>query len=357
MNAESRNALATRTVLLLLCFAASAIFAALIPLLWHDKLYIDGLTIVHTPPLLEAFGSSFESSAFFLNPILDLLRGMGVGLDNYGLLYDNDLLIVNNTFGALFCIGIAILAVRWRIQVNLKNILIFSVFVVLFAPFYFCITKELVLFAATLVVLSCYRAGWFGLSTMVTFYVILLILCGIYFRVYYLAFAILLVFNFLFWRKRKWLSFFYVIAAVMLVVLHDHLPLDLLNKGRATYLENVSASRIEYYFDDGSGAGFLANRALTFCMLLLPINLLAVSVSYAPFIVAQAFLSLKMLRQLMRPGRDISVLAASAVMAFTMVAALFEPDFGSYFRHKVGILLFMLLLIADFEWCKQRGQA
>jgi hypothetical protein len=42
-------------------------------------------------------------------------------------------------------------------------------------------------------------------------------------------------------------------------------------------------------------------------------------------------------------------MAAAAVLGFTIVGALFEPDFGSYFRHKVNVLPFLLLLVVDFK--------
>ena len=112
----------------------------------------------------------------------------------------------------------------------------------------------------------------------------------------------------------------------------------------------MSASRIEYYFDDGQALGFLANRSLTLGMLLLPLNLLLVSPAYAPFVALQIFLTARLWRAWRHPASSTQVLAASAVLGLTMVSALFEPDFGSYFRHKVGILLFMLLLVLRFEW-------
>lgn len=356
MEIERRNALAARVVMLLLCAGAAAVFAALIPLLWHDKLYIDGLTIIQTPPRLEWFGSSFGSSALLLAPLLYALRAMGVQLDDYGLRYGDDLLIANGLFGALFFLGISLFALRWRVRVDLRNAVLFAAFVVLFAPFFFCITKEIVPFAMTSVALMAFRSGGLGVTGTAWFYAALLALCGVFFRMYYLAYAVLLLYNLWLWRRPRWLIAGYLAGALLIVALHAHLPLDLLNKGRATYLENVAASRIEYYFDDGSGIGFLANRALTFAMLLLPVNLLAVSVSYAPFVMLQIFLTWKMVEVLRCPRSAVRVLAGAAVLAFTMVSALYEPDFGSYFRHKVGVLLFMLILVLDVEWRPRRNQ-
>jgi hypothetical protein len=349
MSAAGRNALATRIVLLMVSFAASSVLSALLPLLWHDKLYIDGLTIVRAAPAMEPFGSSYASTAFMLRPVFAFVGAMGIRLQDYGLLYDTDLLIVNGVFGSFFFLGIAIMVMHWKLRVDARNLARFAFTVVLLSPFFFCITKELVLFALTVGILAAHYAGWFGRRAMIAVYVLAVMLCGVYFRIYYMAFAGLMVLHLMLWRRRTWLLLVYVLAAVALVALHDKLPLDLLNKGRAVYLEASSASRIHYYFDDGSGMGFLANRTVTLCMLLVPVNLLSISASYAPFVLMQCWITWKVLRQFMRPQGADKRMAASAVLAFTMVSALFEPDFGSYFRHKVNVLPFMLLLVADFE--------
>jgi hypothetical protein len=350
MGLEARQALAFRIALLLLCALAAGVFSALIPLLWHDKLYIDGLTILRTQPRMEWFGSSYGSAAYLLSPLLGLLRALGVRLDDYGLQYSEDLLIANGLFGLLFLLGIASFALRWRLRTEAGNAVVFTAFVVLFAPFYFCITKEVVPFAMAAAALWGYRAGLLGVRGAAWSYALLLVGCGMFFRTYYLAYAALFVLNLWGWRRQGWLLAGYLAGAALLVLLHDRLPLDLLAKGRAAYLENVAASRIPYYFDDVGAFGFLANRVVTLAMLLLPLNLLAVSLSYAPFVAIQLLLSWRTWRALRRPTGAMHAMAGAAVLAFTAVSALYEPDFGSYFRHKVGILLFMLILVADFEW-------
>lgn len=354
MRIEQRQAFVFRLALLLLCALAAGVFSALIPLLWHDKLYIDGLTILRTPPRMEWLGSSYGSAAYLLAPLLDLLRLLGVRLDDYGLYYGDDLLIANGLFGLVFLLGIAWFAWRWRLRADARNATAFATFVVLFAPFYFCITKEVVPFAMTVAALWSYRAGLFGVKGAAWLYALLLVGCGVFFRLYYLAYAALFLFNLWGWRRRRWLLAGYLAGAVLLVLLHDRLPLDLLAKGRASYLENVAASRIPYYFDDAGAVGFLANRVTTLVMLLLPLNLLAVSLTYAPFVLAQLFLSWRTWLALRRPASPVHAMAGAAVLAFTVVSALYEPDFGSYFRHKVGVMLFMLILVVDLDWIGAR---
>jgi hypothetical protein len=352
MHDDRRNRLVVRWLTICVGFVAATLFAAIIPLVWHDKLYIDGLTIVRTRAELTAFGNSFSASAFLLAPLLGTLDLFGVQLDTYGLAYGQDLIVTNTVFGSLFFVGLAILVFSYRLRTTPGNLLVFIFITVLFAPFFYAITKELLLFALTLGVLLAYRAGTVGVRGMAWLYTVLLLLFGVYFRIYYLAFGGLFIVHWLLLGRLRWLAAFYLLAAIALVALYNHLPLDLLSKGRANYLEGISSSRIEYHFDENNGVGFLANRLLAMLMLLAPVNLLATSLVYAPFIAVQLFLNWRTLRLLRLPRRDIRTVAAHAVLAFTVVGALFEPDFGSYFRHKVGVLPLMLLVMARLDWPK-----
>jgi hypothetical protein len=195
-----------------------------------------------------------------------------------------------------------------------------------------------------------HRSGTLSRRGMVAAYIALIALCGLYFRVYYLLFAILLLLNWSLDRRRKLLLFTYVLGAIVLVVAYNKLPLDLITKGRADYLDGVSNSRIQYPFADDNGIGFVGNRCITFVQLLFPLSLLTVGLSYLPYVILQCILTRMMFKQLMDPERGLRTLAAHVVLAFTIVGALFEPDFGSYFRHKVGVLPFLLLVVAEFEW-------
>ncbi|GLQ97896.1 hypothetical protein [Dyella mobilis] len=347
MNVERRNALATRIVLLCLCFLSACIMAGLKPI---PLLYVDGISILQTKLALTAFGSSYEASAYLLSPLFDVLRTFGVRLDGYGQVFDDDQFIVNVLFGGMFFLGVAVVAMSLRVRSNLVNVVSFGFFLLALSPFFFCISKELVPAWVAVVALTTHRLGWLGRRGMFAFYVGLILLCGFYFRIYYLCFAGLLWLNWTMDGRRKNLLLFYLLGAGALVVLYDKLPLDLINKGRASYLEGVSNSRIRYLFPDNNGIGFVSNRVLTLLQLLLPVSLLAISPSYLPYVVLQCLLTWMTLRQLRYPSRDLRSMAAHVLLAFTIVGALFEPDFGSYFRHKIGVLPFLLLVVADFEW-------
>ncbi|MGO4702080.1 hypothetical protein [Dyella sp. 2RAB6] len=355
MAADELNRLVARLNLLLFCFLASAALSALLPLVWHDKLFIDGLTIIRSQPRLEWFGNSYGAAAYLLHPLLRMLAALGVRLDDYGLGYTDDLVLANMVFGVMFLAGIASFALRWRLRADAGNMALFFVFVTLLSPFFFCISKELIPFAIMCAAVGLYRCGMLGVRGCALAYAAAMALCGLYFRVYYLAYAAIFLYNFALWRHRGLWIAGCLAMALLLILFHQRLPLDLLTQGRAGYLEGVSASRIEYYFDDGQALGFVANRTLTFGMLLLPLNLLLVSPAYAPFIALQILLTARLWRVWRHPCSSMQALAASAVLSFSMVAALFEPDFGSYFRHKVGILLFMLMLVVRFEWHRDKA--
>ncbi|WP_346949431.1 hypothetical protein [Dyella sp.] len=351
---DDLNRLVGRLNLLLFCFLAAATLSALIPLVWHDKLYFDGLTIIRERPRLEWLGNSYGAAAYVLHPLLRGLAALGIRLDDYGLRYSDDLLLTNLAFGASFFAGIATFTMRWRLRATPANMTVFFALVVLLSPFFFCISKELIPFAVMAASLGTYRAGVLGLRGCAWAYAAAMAVCGLYFRIYYLAYALIFLYNFALWRRQRWWIAGLIGMGGALLLCYHRLPLALLDQGRAGYLEGVSASRIEYYFDDGQAWGFLGNRIVTFGTMLLPLNLLPVSLAYTPFVVLQAYLTACLWRAWRRPQCAVRSLAASAVLGFTMVSALFEPDFGSYFRHKVGIMLFLLLLAVEFDWRRER---
>ncbi|MGC1548962.1 MAG: hypothetical protein WA777_10575 [Rhodanobacter sp.] len=352
MDVESRNALATRIVLLCACFLLSAMMAGLMPI---PLLYVDGINILQTKPDLTVFGSSYEASAYLFAPLFDLLRDFGVRLNAYGRLFNDDQFIVNVVFGAMFFFGIALQVLGCRLRTDFRNIVSFTFFTVILSPFFFCISKELVPAWLAIMVLVMYRSGMLSLRGMFMAYIALVALCGLYFRVYYLLFALLLLLNWSLDRHRKVLVLAYVLGAMVLVVVYNKLPLDLINKGRADYLDGVSNSRIQYLLPDDNGVGFVGNRFITLLQLFVPISLLTIGLSYLPYVILQCILTWVMFKRLMDPDRGLRTFAAHVVFAFTVVGALFEPDFGSYFRHKVGILPFLLLIVAEFEWMDRRS--
>ncbi|MDR3447335.1 hypothetical protein [Dyella sp.] len=188
----------------------------------------------------------------------------------------------------------------------------------------------------------------------IALYVVSMTFLGTYFRAYYLLYAVVLCVNLVAMRRLSLAVIVYGSALVAVFVLFRHLPWDLLTKGRAEYLEGVSASRIEYHLPDDGFVGFVGNRLLAFLTMLFPVNLALRSPAYVPFILMQIWISVRMIGLLKARAAGVIGFANHAVLAFTMVQAIFEPDYGSYFRHRVGLLLLMLLMLCRFSKIPQR---
>lgn len=348
-NLNAQDRLAVVVLLIFVVAALAMVFSSLVPMFWHEKFYIDGLTIIDSTPSFEPFNSSFNSAAFLLQPWILLARFLGGQVANYGTNYDIGLLITNGVFGITALAIFSWFALRFQPVITLTNLVAVGAAMVLLAPFYFCITKELVTLIGAVLPLAIWarRPDKTGLGLAV--YVASMAFLGVYFRAYYLLYALILCVNLVSMRKLSFTLIVYGGALVVIWVLFSRLPWDLLTKGRAEYLEGVSASRIEYYLSDDGFVGFIGNRALAFLTMLFPINLMLRSPAYTPFVLLQIWISLRMVALLKERAAGMVGFANHAILSFTMVQALFEPDYGSYFRHRVGLLLFILLVLCRFS--------
>lgn len=339
---------AQRLLFVILAFLLALGFASGLPhLLDVMTLYIDGRKIYVAEPSLAVEATSFQVAAFLLLPLVGILDVVGVDLETYGRYLDYDLYLANTAFGVIsfFLIGAVMLAYAIPRSRGRDAAAVLALLVLL-APFVFVVSKEIVplAIAATLLVLA--RAGNWPAKTVAVQFAITLIVLAQYFRAYYLATAVLILASALFCRQRRSLLLgLYVVFFAYLFVGYSTLPLDDIRIGRAEYLEDVSASRIIYPLDDNSPAGFAMNRLYSFGTMLVPVVLPLRNLLYTPFFLLQLVISYKMVRVLWQGRDDFAVLAAHVVLAFTAVSALFEPDYGSYFRHKVGTIPFLLVML------------
>lgn len=348
-NLSARDRFAVVVVLILVVAVFAMAFSSLVPIFWHEKFFIDGLTIIDSTPSFEPFNSSFNSAAFLLQPWISLARALGGQVANYGTHYDLGLLITNGVFGVTALAIFSWFALRFQPVITLTNLLAVGAAMVLLAPFYFCVTKELVTLLGSVLPLVIWARRPDKTGVGLALYVISMAFLGVYFRAYYLLYALILCVNLVSMRRFSLALLVYGGALIVIWMLFKRLPWDLLTKGRAEYLEGVSASRIEYYFSDDGFIGFIGNRSLAFLTMLLPINLMLRSPAYTPFVLLQIWISIRMLVLLKERASGMVTFANHAILAFTMVQALFEPDYGSYFRHRVGLLLFILLVLCRFS--------
>lgn len=338
-----------RLLFVLLLYYAAVAFSALIPFIWTRDIYVDGAKIILVEPSMDEGATSFAVTAYLLAPLLDLLELVGVRLDTYGYFIDYDLFVANAFFGSVSFLLIAIVMLTYQLprRFGFDAVLTFGA-VVLLGPFAFVISKEIVPLAVSAALLLLARVFRWPAWTVAVLYAVALIGLSHYFRTYYLVIGVLLIASFLFCRRSPLLLIgLYTAFCLYLFVGYSTLPLDELNTGRASYLEDVSASRIMYPLEDDSRLGFALNRTYTFISMLVPLALPLRSIAYAPFALLQLAITFRVVQVIRHSRDDMTVLAAHVVLAFTAVSALFEPDYGSYFRHKVGTLLFLVILVGN----------
>ena len=92
---------------------------------------------------------------------------------------------------------------------------------------------------------------------------------------------------------------------------------------------------------------FVANWTINIVRLLFPIELLAKSIKYLPYVIYQLFITYIFFRSIKRCHiNDMSSIVVAIFVAFLITSAAFEPDFGSWVRHETAALPFVVELIA-----------
>jgi hypothetical protein len=115
-----------------------------------------------------------------------------------------------------------------------------------------------------------------------------------------------------------------------------------------------TASRIAYIWNDEAPVGFVMNHGLGFLRLSFPVELLLKSPAYGVFVIFKCAVSIMVIRSLRRKGtKSHQKMCAHAIIAFTAIQALFEPDFGSAYRHFMIVLPFVYLLYVA-NWLTSR---
>lgn len=343
--AEDR--LARRGLFTLGCFASALLVSIVIPYVFSREYFRDGAYIVGIPGSAGSESDSYEVTAFLLSPMFRLLRAAGIDLDRYGVVLDLDMVVANSAFGVIGFVFVAgvLLAYRLPRRYGWEAARILAV-VVLLGPFVFLISKEIIALVVCGVVLLAARWLRWPVWTTCLVWAGTLVALSSLFRAYYLATGVLIVAGYFLARGPRRALLFYLAFCASLFVAYPFLPIDDITAGRAEFLADVSGSRIEYPVDDSSAAGFAISRTYAFAILLAPIDLAIRSVVYLPYVALQLLITVRVVQVVRRHRSGLQLLAAHVVLAFTAVGALYEPDFGSYFRHKVGTLLFLVVLMA-----------
>lgn len=308
------------------------------PSLWHAKFYLDGQGLLSASPSAELFAGSYRGTAWIFSPVFQLAEYLGLDLSAYSSRFDGQWFAMNLLWTMPYLIMIWIVVWQAGVLSDLSSLFVMFCALVLYAPFYGSINKDIVptFMSFTAVVALLARRHRMAVLLLI----VLSLAYGLVVRQYFLIFlAVLLVALFTIDSRRKVVASM-VAGAAIVYFSFPYIPRALIDIGRAEYLEDVSNTRISYFFGDYSALGFTINRVSAMFRLAFPLELLLKSPVYAPFVLFRCYATLLMIKAMAQSG-GVRI-AACCVFAFTITQAIFEPDFGSAFRH---FMMAMPLLI------------
>ncbi|PJL44904.1 hypothetical protein B9Y56_09510 [Stenotrophomonas maltophilia] len=315
-----------------------------VPSLWHTKFYVDGQTILQASPALEPFAGSYRGTAWLFAPVFGFLDYAGFDLSAYSTRFNLDWFLVNLLWSVPYIGAIWLSVLASRQKFTLGGLFVLSCALILYAPFYGSINKDVV--PALISLIFVWKLSRGSPMLAVLLFVGLCCLYGLFVRTYFLLLAALFVGTWIISTDRKKVLVTVIIGSILVYLSFAHIPRTLIDIGRSEYLEGVTATRIVYIFDDYSAAGFLLNRLTSLFRIGFPVELLLKSPAYIPFVIFRCYVSVLALRMMGRsvPANDRA--ASSLIFAFTLTQAVFEPDFGSAFRHFMMIMPVVVCLQA-----------
>lgn len=312
------------------------------PSLWHAKFYLDGQGLLNASPSAELFAGSYRGTAWIFSPVFQLVEYLGLDLSAYSSRFNGQWFAMNLLWTMPYLTMIWI--VIWRAGVPSDESGLFVLFcaLVLYAPFYGSINKDIVPTFISFATVMALLAGRH--RTAVVLLVALSLAYGLVVRLYFLIFvAVFLVALSAIDSRRKMVASM-LAGAALVFISFPYIPRALIDIGRAEYLEDVSNTRIGYFFGDYTALGFAINRVSAMLRLAFPLELLLKSPVYAPFVLFRCYATLLMTKAMAQSGG--LRIAACSVFAFTITQAIFEPDFGSAFRHFMMAMPLVLYLQA-----------
>ncbi len=98
---------------------------------------------------------------------------------------------------------------------------------------------------------------------------------------------------------------------------------------------------VDLFDDNGNAAIYILNMIINIFRLLFPISLIRQGIFQILFLIYQIILGLKLLNLFyyrLNDVKDINIfISASLVISYFIVAAIFEPDYGSVIRHEISM--------------------
>lgn len=329
-----------------LCFSLLAIIlgqfyiVALIDI-FHYKFFQDTIVIFESNPIFFGNGS-FDSARFLLAPYISILGFFGVELENYQRYSGIDFHFTNIFFciinSLIYFIGVFSL----RQKTNDFGKLIFIIIYILYVPYIGVPGKE-----TNTLILGYLLFYMLAKNGGASYFVPIIGIIALYAaggRYYYFLFIASFIF-----LSRIDKSNYWILAIMGLLVfsaISSFEEVRLAVQFARPDLSEMSNSFISLPFDDIEYTGFLLNRIYLFILLMIPIEMLQNSL-YIPYFILGIGTTYLICYGIKFKGNSIENNCAVAILSFIISQALFEPDFGSIFRHRTFILPFILYLAAS----------
>ncbi len=100
---------------------------------------------------------------------------------------------------------------------------------------------------------------------------------------------------------------------------------------------------------------FCANYLVDFIRLLLPLELVAKSIKYIPFVIYQIALTMLIFRTIALKRDDKNNMLLAVIIGFVCISAIFEPDFGSFVRHQACVCVEYAAIMTSSVTCSTRN--
>lgn len=262
--------------------------------------------------------------------------------------------------GILFTIVLIIILVKNK-KYNIIQFGYIIVSVFLLNVYVFNISKDIIQFIIFLIIYLVLKNEKFTNFKKLIISSLILSLEAVYFRVYYLIMAIIMIdfyiiydlfFKNRFYNKKKKfkiiiMTLFLLFAEIFVLQLvsSDNYESVMMARSSVNLVRENSLDAVTMINDpfglNSNYIIFICNYIINFLRLMFPIELLFKGYKYILFIIYQMFISFNLIKYL-KNIKDESVLWVITALSFIMISAIFEPDFGSFIRHESSMFLIIL---------------
>jgi len=229
----------------------------------------------------------------------------------------------------------------------------------------FNVSKEIIQILIMIPLISVLNFGY-KTKTKIIVCMASLLLIGYFLRSYFILIAVIFVviykvFLSSFYQEKKkfWrnICFVFCIGVIGLFILKTSFPdlYDSLSQARISLNQNRIGSDdantmiVNVIEDDGSIFTYTLNIIINIFRLLFPVTVAAEGMSQLLFFIYQIILSGKLLVLFYNMSEEnlneSTFIAISLLIAYFIVAAIFEPDYGSVIKHEMAVFPIMYIAL------------